>query len=320
MVEAGERGVATAFDEHRRTIWGLVYRMTGDAAEADDIVQEVFVRALQRPPADVAAGWRPWLTRVAANLAIDAVRRRRRRDYVGPWLPSPIETGGDASPPAHEITSSDGSTEHRYDLIESVSMAFLLALERLTARQRAVLILRDVFDYSAGETATALEMSTANVKVTLHRARRAMEAYDGHRARPTRELQGQTAARLTEFLTHLQNGDVGRIEAMLAADARFVADGGGEFAAALRPILGREKVLRLLLKLAEKQPPPTWMAVRHLNGLPALVVEVPASGRLGPRYVLRFELNDAGEIAELHTVLAMRKLTGVRFGQPDSVQ
>jgi RNA polymerase sigma-70 factor (ECF subfamily) len=320
MVEPAERGVATAFDEHRRAIWGLVYRITGDAAEADDIVQEVFVRALRRPPADVAAGWRPWLTRVAANLAIDAVRRRRRRDYVGPWLPSPIETGDDASPPAHEVTSPDGSTEHRYDLIESVSMAFLLALERLTARQRAVLILRDVFDYSASETAAALEMSTANVKVTLHRARRAMSAYDGRRPRPTRELQAQTAARLTEFLTSLQNGDVGAIEAMLAADARFVADGGGEFTAALRPILGREKVLRLLLKLAEKQPPPTWMAVRYLNGLPALVMEVPASGRLGPRYVLRFEMNDAGEIAQLHTVLATRKLTGVRFGHPDSAE
>src|SRR5207253_2970137 len=111
------------------------------------------------------------------------LRRRKRRDYVGSWLPSPIETGEEASPPAHEIESAEASTEYRYDLMESVSMAFLLALEWLTPRQRAVLLLRDVFDYSVQETGRALDLTQANVKVTHHRARQAMKAYEGHRQR-----------------------------------------------------------------------------------------------------------------------------------------
>jgi RNA polymerase sigma-70 factor (ECF subfamily) len=308
------RSVAPALEQHRRLLWGLAYRITGNAADADDVVQETFVRALERPPAHVEDGWKPWLSRVAANLSIDALRRRKHDPYVGPWLPSPVETGDAASPPTYEVSADAGSTEHRFDLIESVSMAFLLTLEQLTPKQRAVLILRDVFDYTIHETAAALQMSDANVKVTLHRARLAMATYDGPLTRPTRELQRRTAERLTEFLTHMQNGDVRQIEEMLAADVRFVSDGAGEFVAALRPIVGRDKVVRLLLKLAEKQGAPTSLNVLLLNGLPTLVVELNPAGKLAPRYVLRFELDGDGRVARLYTIVATRKLTAVRFG------
>src|SRR5687768_711266 len=147
-VEAIRAAASREFQAHRHFLWGLCYRMTGSAADADDLVQETFVRAIERPPVDMRDGWRAWLARVATNLAIDALRRRKRREYIGPWLPAPIDTAGEASPPAHEIASPEISTEHRYDLVESVSVAFLLALEHLTPRQRAVLILRDVFDYT----------------------------------------------------------------------------------------------------------------------------------------------------------------------------
>ena len=144
------------------------------------------MRALERPPARTDEPWRPWLVRVAMNLARDLLRRRRRSPYRGTWLPSPIETGADDAPPAYEIPAESGSpTEGRYELLESVSFAFLLALEALTPSQRAVLLLRDVFDYSVRETADALGMSEANVKVTHHRARRAMAAYDRDRCVPT---------------------------------------------------------------------------------------------------------------------------------------
>lgn len=128
---------AALFDAEHRFVWALCYRMTGNAADADELTQETFVRAMESPPARTAAPWRPWLVRVATNLARDRLRRRRRGGYRGTWLPSPIETG-DEEPPAYELPPESSSpTEGRYELIESVSYAFLLALEALTPQQRA---------------------------------------------------------------------------------------------------------------------------------------------------------------------------------------
>ena len=304
---------AREFETHRRFLWGLAYRLTGSAADADDVVQETFVKALESPPADRGHGWKPWLSRVASNLSIDALRRRRRRDYIGPWLPSAIETDGEASLPGHEIAWQGESTEHRYDMLESVSMAFLLALERLTPRQRAVLILRDVFDYTVQETAAALSMTAANVKVSLHRARQAMDGYDRSRALPTRDLQARVAARLQEFVTHLQNQDVAAVESMLAADARALADGGGEFRAALNPVVGRDKVARLMLGLIQKGGAGLQAAIRQINGLPAFVVTAPPRDGFAPRFVFRVDLDADGRIAELHTIAATAKLTALAF-------
>lgn len=97
----------TLFIEHRTFLWGLCYRLTGSAADADDLVQETFIRAMERLPARLDEPWRPWLVRVAINLGRDLLRRRKRRAYVGPWLPSPINTGEDASPPSHEPTFAE---------------------------------------------------------------------------------------------------------------------------------------------------------------------------------------------------------------------
>ena len=310
--EAVHATAAREFQAHRQFLWGLCYRMTGSSADADDLVQETFVRAIERPPAD-RDGWRAWLARVATNLSIDAFRRRKRREYIGPWLPAPIETGDEASPPGREIASLEASTEHRYDLIESVSVAFLLALEHLTPRQRAVLILRDVFDYSVQETAKALDLTQSNVKVTHHRARQAMKGYEDARLRPTRDHQARAADRLREFLACLQNQDVAGVEAMLAKEARALSDGGGEFHAARLPVLGRKNVARLILGLIAKRAAQARLAFRMLNGMPALVAESPAARGYAPRFVFQLELNAEGAIAEVHTVLATRKLLAVRF-------
>jgi RNA polymerase sigma-70 factor (ECF subfamily) len=312
-VEAVHAAASREFQAHRQFLWGLCYRMTGSAADADDLVQETFVRAIERPPANIRDGWRAWLSRVATNLAIDALRRRKRREYSGPWLPAPIDTGDEASPPAHEVASPDISTERRFDLLESVSVAFLLALEHLTPRQRAVLILRDVFDYTVQETAKALDLTQSNVKVTHHRARQAMHGYEQSRVRPTRDQQARTAERLREFLACLQNQDVAGVEAMLAKDVRAVSDSAGEFFAARQPILGRKHVARLLLGLAAKRPQAERLAFRMLNGLPAVVVESPAAHGFAPRFTLQVELGQDGEIEAVHTVLSTRKLLAVPF-------
>ncbi len=290
--------------------------MTGCAADADDIVQETFVRALQRPPHGGASTWRPWLVRVAMNLGRDALRCRKRQSYVGPWLPSPIETGDEESLPAYEPSADGGmTTEGRYDLLESVSFAFLLALEALTPKQRAVLLLMDVFDYSVSESAAALGLSEANVKTTHHRARRALADYDRDRQPPTRRLQERTRDVLGQFMAALLGDDVRAVERLLAQSVHALNDGAGEYHAARVPIIGPPRVARFHYKITQRRLLGAFFEVRMINGLPALVGEFhddkPAEP---PRVVLRCELTADGHIQALYSVLATRKLTAIRFG------
>jgi RNA polymerase sigma-70 factor (ECF subfamily) len=254
------------------------------------------------------------VVRVAMNLGRDALRRRKRRAYAGPWLPSPIETdpGPADDPPSVEIEAEGrAGTEARYDLLESVSFAFLLALETLTPQQRAVLLLRDVFDYSVKETAGALGLSEPNVKTTHHRARRALEPYDRGRLRATAGRAATVDAALRRFLAALAAGDVTAVEALLAEDVRSLSDGGGEFLAAKRPIVGRAKVALAGVKLARAASAGLVAEIRSLNGLPALVVEQPAAGKVAPRFTLQCVVDAEGRITALYSVLATGKLTAL---------
>jgi RNA polymerase sigma-70 factor (ECF subfamily) len=299
------------FRRERALVWGLCYRVTGSAADADDLVQETFVRAMERPPQRLEAPLRPWLMRIAVNLGRDLLRRRRRRRYPGPWLPSPLETD-EGMLPSYEIADPARNTEGRYELLESISYAFLLALEALTPNQRAVLVLRDVFDYSVAETAVALDLSEPNVKTVHYRARAAMRDYDRRRCLPTRELAARTREILSQLVVGLTSHDVSTVADLLAEDVRSLSDGGHEYAAARKPVCGRDRVLRLFRKLAEKSAV-TSMESRTVNGLPALVLEFGHSHpRYAPRLVLRCELGADSRITELHTILAPSKLTGVR--------
>ena len=228
------RTLTELFAEHRRFLWSLSYRMTGNAADADDVVQDAFVRLIERPPARLDSSLRPWLVKVALNLSRDLLRKRKRREYVGPWLPSPVSTHDEPVPPSHEPVVEGRTLEDRYDLLESVSFAFLIALERLTPTQRGVLLLRDVFDYSVAEAADALDLTEANVKTTHHRARKAMAAYEAGHPVPAAAAQAATQQALMQFLTCLERHDVAGVEALLADDVRTTTDGGGEFQAALR--------------------------------------------------------------------------------------
>ena len=300
----------SAFRAHERFLWWLCYRMTGSAADADDLVQETFARVLARPPADLDAPLRPWLVQVAMNLARDQLRRRRHRAYTGPWLPSPVDTpaGPGELPDVHEPAQTAG----RYDLLESVSLAFLLALEALRPRERAVLILRDVFDYSVADAAAALGLSEANVKTTHHRARRAMEAYDRGRCRPGRELALRTRQTLERLLAGLIAQDVPAVEAVLAADVRALSDGGGEFRAARVPVVGRAKVARFYLHLAARRAAGSRAEIRLVNALPAALVETAGSPTGdAPRFLMMLDLDDQGATRAIYTVLATAKLTAV---------
>ncbi len=302
-----------AFAKHERAIWGLCYRMTASAADADDLVQDTFARAMERPP-EALEGLRPWLTTVALNLSRDLLRARQRKSYIGPWLPAPIEDAQLEAPIAYEIEGPHG-TEARYDMMESVSFAFLLALETLSPTARAILLLRDVFDYSIQETASALELSAANVKVTLHRARKKMATYDQARCILNEERRARSEQALTGLLGGLVSGDVGAIERLLARDVKALSDGGGEFHAATRPIFGRDHVIRFYMGVLGRRGLPVWFEQRSLNGLPAVLsVFGEARPREAKKLVTRVEVDDRGQILELHTILATPKLSALSFG------
>ena len=300
--------LAPVFTEHRSFLWALSYRLTGNAADADDIVQESFVRAIERPPADRDRPWRPWLVRVAVNLGRDLLRRRRRRGgYQGQWLPSPIET----EPPSHEPADERGSPAARYDLLESVSFAFLLALEALTPMQRATLLLRDVFDYSGREAARALGISEASARTTHLRARRALAAYDARRRPLTAEIQRRETAALRQFLACVTAGDVAGVEAMLAAEARAVSDSAGEFHSNRVPVVGRRQVAALLVGVVKGIGPLRRAELRLLNGHPAVIAEREPKAGFGPRWVTQVDFDDRGRITNVYTVLATRKLSAI---------
>ncbi len=309
MASAVDHGELFAADH--RLLWGMCYRMTGSAADADDLVQDTFMRALERPPARPDEPWRPWLVTVAMNLARDVLRRRRRRGYHGPWLPSPIETGSEDAVPIP--AGAENSTEGRYELMESVSYAFLVALEALTPQQRAVLLLRDVFDYTVNETADALGLTEGNVKTTLHRARRAMRAYDENRSRPTAQLAARTRDALERFLAALTAADATTCRALLAEQVVALNDGGEEFLAAKVPVVGRERVLKLqlgLMRVGGREV--VRVTMREINGLPAVVIDfAPTRARRAPRAVLRCDLDSDGRIVALHAILATAKLTAL---------
>lgn len=310
---ASDAQLTNWFEAHRAFLRGLCYRITGSAADADDVVQETFVRALERAPERLDDPKR-WLIKVAVNASRDLLRRRKRRGYVGLWLPGPIETAPGEEALASYEPSVDGvrTLEGRYDLMESVSLAFLQALEALTPTQRAVLLLRDVFDYSAAEAAEALGISEGNARIIHLRARRAMEAYERSQSRPTAANRQRASKTLGRFLDLLGKADVGGIEQMLAADVRAMSDGGGEYTSSRRPIVGRSEVARFFVRLAMSRPAGVQVRMIGLNGAPGALFEFDAPmGRRPPRLVLTADLNNQGLISSIWVIAASRKLAGV---------
>ncbi|AUS78825.1 RNA polymerase sigma-70 factor [Actinoalloteichus sp. AHMU CJ021] len=234
-MRTGDQDLAV-FEEQRPRIFGLAYRMLGSATEAEDITQEVFLRwfgadrgALVSPPA--------WLTRVTTNLCLNqlSAARTRRERYVGPWLPEPVLTGDDVPGPPE-------TAERR----ESVSMAVLVVLERLTPPERAAFVLREAFGHPHREIAEIIGVSEAASR-QLHRRARARLAEERGRFGADADQHRRVVER---FLTAATEGDVRGLEELLAEDVVSWSDGGGRTTAARRPVVGRESVLRYVLGLA----------------------------------------------------------------------
>ena len=298
--------LARVFADERRFLFGLCYRMTGSADDADDLVQETFARALAKPPARTDVPWRPWLVRVALNLARDELRRRKRRVYKGPWLPEPVDDA-ELVEPSHEPAATAG----RYELLESVSFAFLLALEALSPAQRAVLLLRDVFEYTGAEAAAALDLSEANVRVLLHRARRALADYDQTRVPRDASSRERSLEVLGRFMAAFAKQDVPGMEALLAEDVVTLNDTNGRYPAAGVAVVGRNKVARFhagIARLREGETP--RIQIRSLNGAVSIFVEFDErpERRLAPRFAMTGELDANGLVRRIYSVLAPEKL------------
>jgi RNA polymerase sigma-70 factor (ECF subfamily) len=286
---------ARIYEQEQRHIWGLLYRITGSATDADDLLQDTFERAMTRPPQDTERRWRPWLAKVATNLARDALRRRKRRDYTGPWLPEPV--------PDDLVTTT--TPEARYGSRESATFAFLKALEELTPNQRVVLVLRDVFDYTTAETATATDLTKSNLKVTLHRARNKMSSYDD--SQPSTDVD-EVGGTLRALMSALIDGDAEATAELLAEDVVFTSDAGGEFVAAIHPVTGRRRVAALLAGLMSKLETEPAVEMRMLNNLPAFIVCAASSvPNTADRSVVRCDVVN-GRARAIDVVVATAKL------------
>jgi RNA polymerase sigma-70 factor (ECF subfamily) len=254
---------------------------------------------------------RPWLVTVTMNVARDQLRRRRRRGHPGPWLPGVVDDAAldDAALARGDVVES---AEAKYGRRESVTFAFLVALEALTPLQRAVLVLREVFDFSGRETSQALGISEDNVKTVLSRATRALAKYDAARVVPDDARAARDAAALQKFMTALATDDVDAALALLRDDVVAVTD-GGVYPAARVPLVGPQRVLAVLRGLARQWPPDTFEAeFVVVNALPALVLRAlaPRAG-YAPVWLVRVDTDDDGRITAVHSLGAPEKLAGL---------
>lgn len=298
-----------AFAVHRQFLWDLCYRVTGSAVDADALLRDCFTRAVESPLRDRDVDWRAHLTATAARLAAVTLRHRKHRRYLGCWLPSPVETGNGASQAGRRDSSADGP---RYDVVESGSFAFLMALEELDPRDRVVFLLCDVFGREPSDAARTLDMTAASARATVQRVRRMMKSYDDMHVPPTRDIQKRTADVLERCLSHLQNRDGRGLEKVLAPDAQALFDSAGEFVAPVAPVSGRNRIARLLLKFADGMEPMRF-DFRMLNGLPAAVGESAGRPRWARHFVFRIEARGDDLVSEVHTITASVKLAAVRF-------
>jgi RNA polymerase sigma-70 factor (ECF subfamily) len=255
------------FAAERSRLVGLAYRMVGSVLDAEDIVQEAWIRwdradrtVIERPAA--------WLTTVVSHLALDRLRarQREREDYVGPWLPEPVV---EPDPPAE---ATDRPEQHA-ELADSLSTAFLVLLETLDPTERLVVLLADVFGERFSTIAGIVGRTEDATRQLAVRARRKLrregEAIGDQRARPS----GGEQRRLAEaFIAALVAGDQETLATIVAPDIVLVADGGADKPTARRPVVGRDRVLRVLHAGAKRFPRGVDLAWARINGSPGLIV------------------------------------------------
>ena len=251
---------ASTFEAHRPLLFSIAYRMLGSASEAEDVVQDAWLRARQDEDADVRSP-RAYLTTIVTRLCIDHLRsaERTRMVYPGPWLPEPV------AEPNQESAA----------LASSLTTAFLVMLERLTPTERAVFLLREVFELDFDDIAKTVGKSATNTRQILTRARSRLQEPRRRFTVPRRESEEV----VRRFRHAVGTGSVDELMAVLHADATLVSDGGGKAAAATRPVLGAERISKFMLGYAGKAK---WsesdFQLVTINGAPGLLIRHPLAG------------------------------------------
>ena len=251
---------ASTFEAHRPLLFSIAYRMLGSASEAEDVVQDAWLRARQDEDADVRSP-RAYLTTIVTRLCIDHLRsaERTRMVYPGPWLPEPL------AEPNQESAA----------LASSLTTAFLVMLERLTPTERAVFLLREVFELDFDDIAKTVGKSATNTRQILTRARSRLQEPRRRFTVPRRESEEV----VRRFRHAVGTGSVDELMAVLHADATLVSDGGGKAAAATRPVLGAERIAKFMLGYAGKAK---WsesdFQLVTINGAPGMLIRHPLAG------------------------------------------
>lgn len=281
-----------AFNKYRKMLFSIAYRMLGSVADAEDIVQEAFIRWQQVSGTEVRSP-KSYLSSVVTRLCIDHLRsaKVRREEYVGSWLPEPLLT--------------DGSLDvaETIELDETLSMAFLVLLERLTPVERAVFLLREVFDYDYAEISRIVGKSEANCRQIARRARESVAAQ-----RPRFEASAEQEERLMgSFLKACFSGDMEGLLSLLSEDVILYSDGGGKTRAALNPIHGADKVARFFFGILRQVPPGFTVRRTLVNGRPGLVGFF-GDGR--PQNVATLDVSK-GKVQAIRLVLNPEKLRNV---------
>jgi RNA polymerase sigma-70 factor (ECF subfamily) len=272
-----------AFVAHRNLLFTVAYEMLGSAADAEDVLQETWLR-WAGVDLDAVRDQRAYLVRIATRQALGRLRTlgRRRESYVGPWLPEPLLTAPDV---AEDV-----------ELADSVSMAMLLVLETLTPTERAVFVLREVFELDYDEIAEAVDKSPAAVRQIAHRARAHVAA-----RRPRGIVSpAETRDALKAFQRAVETGDLQRLLDILAPDVVLLTDGGGVVQAALEPVMGADRVTQVLGRIADTAS----LQPAQVNGHPALIVQV--NGEIDTVVAVRI---DDGLITGLYAVRNPEKLS-----------
>jgi RNA polymerase sigma factor (sigma-70 family) len=247
------------FQTHRPRLFALAYRLLGSRSDAEDVVQDAWLRW---QGADVAGIRDPegWLVTATTRLGLDRLRARRnaRIEYVGPWLPEPLEIALDPDP-LHDPAE-------RHARADEVSVAFLALLEQLGPEERAAFLLKDVFDYDYPQIAVLLALSEANCRQRVHRARQRLQA-----GRPRFAVSAeQHRELLSRFMRASQQGDQATLMSLLHANAEMISDGGGRVTAAIRPLLGAERIAQLYWAIARRNGAhPARLG--YVNGEPAIL-------------------------------------------------
>jgi RNA polymerase sigma-70 factor (ECF subfamily) len=281
------------FVTHRNLLFTVAYEMLGSAADAEDVVQETWLRWADVDRAEIRDP-RAYLVRVVTRQGLNRLRTlsRRREDYYGEWLPEPL------------LTSPDVADD--VELAEHASIAMLTVLETLSPTERATFVLREVFDTPYEEIAAALGKSTAAVRQTAHRAREHVAA---PRPRMSVDRAEQEEA-LERFRGAIEEGDLQGLMDVLAPDVKLVADGGGVAQAAIRPISGPKTVARLLANFAAAAPDAP-VSTRWINGSPALWIE----GAAGFDTVVSLAI-EGGRITRIYSMRNPEKLGGLERPAP----